>query len=344
MKIALCSSFVPFIDGGYRNIVDWLAATLTTAGHEVERVWLPEVDSPEKLVPQMAAYRWVDLRAADRVICFRPQSHLIQHPHKIVWFIHHLRVFYDMWDSAYRGFPDDIEHRALRDVLHATDTHALNEAKAIFANSKVVAERLHRFNGVRAEVLYPPMFQPERFRSGQPGDTVVSVCRIESHKRQHLLLDAMTLSKTNVKLALYGATSDPGYVDDLRRVVANHGLGDRVTIENRWISEDEKIDALENALAVAYVPFDEDSYGYPVIEGAHASRPAITTRDSGGVLEFIRDGVEGAVVEPRASEIAAVFDALFEDRETAARQGRAANARISELGISWAHILERLLA
>jgi len=344
MKIALCSSFVPFVDGGYRNIVDWLASTLIAAGHEVERVWLPEVDSPDKLVPQMAAYRWVDLQAADRVICFRPQSHLIRHPHKIVWFIHHLRVFYDMWDSAYRGFPDDVEHRALRDVLHATDTRALSEAKAIFANSTVVADRLRGFNGVEAEVLYPPVFQPERFRSGHFGDTVVSVCRMESHKRQHLLVEAMAISRTDVKLALFGSSADQDYVDGLRRLVTTLGLEGRVSIDDRWISEDEKVDALENALAVAYVPFDEDSYGYPVIEGAHASRPTITTHDAGGVLEFVRDGIEGAVVEPKASGIAAAFDSLFNDREAAGRQGRAAHARIDELGISWTHVMGRLLA
>ena len=97
MKVALCSTIVPFIRGGDRNIVEWLETMLLEAGHSVERVYLPMVDTPELLFRQMAAFRFVDLSMADRIICFRPQSHLIQHPHKILWFIHHIRVLYDLW-------------------------------------------------------------------------------------------------------------------------------------------------------------------------------------------------------------------------------------------------------
>ena len=57
MRIALCSSFVPFVNGGYRNIVEWLETMLLEAGHEVERIYLPEVDSPDLLFRQMAATR-----------------------------------------------------------------------------------------------------------------------------------------------------------------------------------------------------------------------------------------------------------------------------------------------
>lgn len=344
MRIALCSSFVPFVGGGYRHIVDWLAQMLVDAGHQVETVWIPEVDAPSLLVQQMAAYRWIDLEAADRVICFRPQSHLIRHPRKVVWFIHHLRVFYDLWHSEYRGFPDDVEHRAIRDILHGADTEALKEAVAIFANSKVVADRLQRYNGIQAEVLYPPVFRAERFHAGAYGDTVVSVCRIERHKRIHLLVDALAASRSPVKLAIYGTSSDPGYVRQLRESVVNYGLSDRVILEDRWITEDEKVDILSSALALAYVPLDEDSYGYPVLEGAHARRPVVTTTDSGGVVEFARDEVEGFVAAPIPVALSVAFDRLHADRQLAERMGRAAELRVAELGVSWSHVLERLLA
>ena len=99
MKVALCSTIVPFIGGGARNIVEWLETMLLEAGHSVERVYLPMVDTPELLFRQMAAFRFIDLSMADRIICFRPQSHLIQHTHKILWFIHHIRVLYDLWQN-----------------------------------------------------------------------------------------------------------------------------------------------------------------------------------------------------------------------------------------------------
>ena len=57
MKIALCSSIVPFIDGGGRFIVEWLERKLLEHGHEVERIYLPFVEDPREMFAQMVAYR-----------------------------------------------------------------------------------------------------------------------------------------------------------------------------------------------------------------------------------------------------------------------------------------------
>jgi len=160
MKIALVSSYVPFVYGGARNIVEWLEAELRKGGHAVERIYLPFLDLPDLLFEQMAAFRYVDLAAADRVICFRPPAHAILHPNKIVWFIHHVRIFYDLWDSQFRGVPDNAKYRGVRDALREADTRYLREAKRVFANSKRAAARLERFNGLSGEVLYPPVSQP----------------------------------------------------------------------------------------------------------------------------------------------------------------------------------------
>jgi hypothetical protein len=65
MKIALCSTFIPFLYGGGRNIVDWLQAMLEQQGHQVEKIYLPEVDAPDLLFQQMMAYRWLDLESSD---------------------------------------------------------------------------------------------------------------------------------------------------------------------------------------------------------------------------------------------------------------------------------------
>ena len=211
MKIALCSSFVPFIRGGARNIVEWLYTKLKECGHLVEIVYLPEDDVPSLLFQQMMAFRWVDLEAADRIICFRPQSHLIPHRNKILWFIHHVRVFYDLWDSEYRGFSDDLKHRGIRDALHRVDNASLNEAKAVFTNSRVVSDRLKRFNQVDSEVLYPPIFKPEQFYCEAFNDEILCICRLEHHKRQHLLLEALSCTKTPVCLRLSGSSMSRDY-------------------------------------------------------------------------------------------------------------------------------------
>lgn len=344
MRIALCSTYVPFIQGGARNIVEWLQEMLEREGHQVERIYLPEIDSPDILFRQMAAFRWIDLSMADRVICFRPQSHLISHPHKILWFIHHIRSFYDLWDTPYRGFPDDVEHRGMRDALHQVDTKAILEARHVFTNSQVVSQRLKAFNDIDSEVLYPPVFDSDRFHCRGFNDEIVYICRVEHHKRQHLLVEAMRYTKSAVKLRICGKASNDSYAALLDGIVAEHGLGAKVTIENRWISEEEKVDLLADCLGAAYVPLDEDSYGYPSVEASHAGKSILTTTDSGGVLELVTDGDNGFVVPPDARAIALAFDRLHDDSELARRMGERARARLDELNISWAHVLRRVLA
>ena len=103
MRIVLASSFVPFVNGGGRFIVEWLEQKLLERGHRVERFYIPFVDRPEDLFDQILAYRLIDLAdSCDRLIAFRPPSYVLCHPNKVLWFIHHIRAFYDLWDSPYR--------------------------------------------------------------------------------------------------------------------------------------------------------------------------------------------------------------------------------------------------
>lgn len=344
MKIALVSSFVPFVNGGYRNIVEWLQVMLERQGHRVERVYLPEIDAPELLFKQMMAYRWVDLDAADRIICFRPQAHLIPHRHKIVWFIHHLRAFYDLWDSPYRGFPDDQRHQGMRDALWQVDDAGLREAKALFTNSRAVSERLSKYNNVPSEILYPPVLEPERFYCGVYSNDIVCICRLEHHKRQHLLIEAMQYVTTPIRLRLFGKSGSPGYAHELQQMISALTLEEKVLLEDRWIPEEEKIEQLAHCLAAAYVPVDEDSYGYPSLEASHAKKPILTVSDSGGVLELVQDSVNGYVADPDPKALAQAMDRLYLDRNKTIQMGKAATERLKALNVSWEHVLQRLLA
>jgi len=292
----------------------------------------------------MSAYRWMDLSSADRIICFRPQSHLIRHPKKVLWFIHHLRTFYDLWDSPYRGFPDDSKHLGIRDALHATDTIALHEAHKIFTNSQVVSNRLLTYNKVASEVLYPPIFQPERFHCKGYSDEVVYICRIEHHKRQHLLIEAMKHTKTPVRLRICGLSSNHDYIKTINKLIDYNKKNNRVILENRWISEEEKVEYLSNCLAAAYLPLDEDSYGYPSLEASHASKAILTTSDSGGVTELVTHRHNGLISEPDPRALAGALDQLYTERITAMRMGAHAKKRIEELNISWEHVVSRLLS
>jgi glycosyltransferase involved in cell wall biosynthesis len=343
VRVALCSTDEPFVGGGARHIVEWLELELLARGCEVDRIFLPQTSEPSTIYSQMMAFRWVDLSAADRVICFRPQSHMISHPHKIVWFIHHVRTYYDLWNSPYRGFHDGEANTALRRLIVEADTVALSEAKALFTNSHVVSKRLRDFNGLNSTVLYPPMLRPERFSCQGFSDEILYIGRIEHAKRAHLLVEALALTRSPVRLRLCGAAGGQDYSRQVRRLIDKHGLSERVAFENRWISEEEKAAALSLCRAVAYCPLDEDSYGYVTLEAAHSAKPIITTSDSGGVLEFVTDGTSGLVVAPNPAALAAAFDRLFENPNLASVLGEGAQQRVDELRISWDHVVECLL-
>ena len=69
------------------------------------------------------------------------------------------------------------------------------------------------------------------------------------------------------------------------------------------------------------MPFDED-FGYVTLEAFLARKPVITATDSGGPLEFVVDGVNGAVVAPTPEPIAAAINALRRRSRSRARVAR----------------------
>jgi glycosyltransferase involved in cell wall biosynthesis len=117
------------------------------------------------------------------------------------------------------------------------------------------------------------------------------------------------------------------------------GLGERVQFRGH-VSDEELIDLYAGARAVYYAPIDED-YGFTTVQALAAARPVVTTDDSGGVLEFIEDSVNGYVVAPRPEAIAARLDALARDSALAARLGSAGPARVA--GITWERVVDALV-
>src|SRR3984957_7875879 len=343
MRVALFSSYVPFINGGARFIVEWLEQKLLEYGHQVERVYLPFADNARDLLPQMIAFRCLKIERADRVVCFRPPAYLLQHPNKILWFIHHFRAFYDLWGTEVSP-PDTCYNRALRGAIFQADGVLVREAPMIFANSRVVQKRLKDFNDVDSSVLYPPLLTPEAYRNVGYGNEVVYLSRLVSHKPQHLLVRAMAHVKTEVKARICGEDISGEYARELTSLASSLALGDRLSIENRWISEQEKCDIIGRSLAVAYFPLDEDSYGYPTLEAAHSDKPILTTTDSGGVLEFVANERNGLVCDGSAEAIAESLDRLYSDRALAEELGQEANKTVKKLRIDWDNVINHLLA
>jgi glycosyltransferase involved in cell wall biosynthesis len=347
MKVLVASSISPFVEGGSTFIVEWLAEAVRERGHEVEVLLFPFEGRPDTILEELLAMRLLDVsQHGDRLIAIRGPSYLLRHPSKVVWFIHHHRTAYDLWGTRYQDIPNTPEGVATRDAIIRADNLAFAECRAIFSNSRVVQQRLKRFNAVEAEILYPPLPSGNLYPTGAAGDALVYVSRLTHHKRQWLAIEALALTRHRVRLIIAGRP-DPGaesYADDLRFRIRTQGLESRVTLIADWISEEEKLAMLSSSLGVLYFPVDEDSYGYPTLEAFSCGKPVISTTDSGGTDEIIEDGVNGFLTSPEPQSIARAMDRLFEDRARAEQMGQAGRIRMTEMKIHWDHVVTRLLA
>jgi glycosyltransferase involved in cell wall biosynthesis len=254
-----------------------------------------------------------------------------------VWLFHQHRGAYDAADAAWSDLGLDDDSLDTQRLLATWDTTALEEATRLFALSGVVAGRLARFNGLVAEPLYPPPPLHERLVPGEPGDTVLTVTRLEQNKRPGLLVEAMAEVQSPVHAAVAGKGSAAG---DLAATVARRRLGDRVDLLG-FVDDDELVRRLACALAVVYAPVDED-YGFVTLQAFLAGVPVITAADSGGVLEWVEHEVTGLVTDGTPGGVAAAIDRLAADRELAHKLGAAGRERAAALG--WDDVVTRLTA
>ncbi|HZL03866.1 MAG TPA: glycosyltransferase family 4 protein [Coriobacteriia bacterium] len=345
MRVIIASTSVPLVDGGGRLIVRWTAEAMRAEGHQVEEYFLPFPTTPRPALAAMVGLRATPFAGnGDRLVAIRWPAHVIRHENKATWFIHHYRELFDLWDSPHRGVPANGEGVAYREALRRIDNQGLGESRDLFTNSLIVRDRVREYNGLEAEPLFPPMGgDTSRFRTDEYGDFIFYPSRITPIKRQLLAVEAMRHTTSAVRLIIAGKPESSSYRKKLQDYVREHDLGDRVELRFGWMDEDEKLGLLARCLALAYLPFDEDSYGYPSLEASHSAKPIVTLTDAGGALEFVRDEAEGLVTEPRPQDLAVAFDRLHEDRATAERMGMQSSARRDELHIAWPHVIRRLL-
>jgi glycosyltransferase involved in cell wall biosynthesis len=348
VRVAVLHPQTAFVRGGAETHAEALVRALKAAGHEADLVqiagkWYPA----SQLAHQMAVWRSFDITESnglkvDAVIALKFPAYLIEHERKIVWLIHQHRTAYELWDHPeFADLSRQDDGAGVRDMVWNADRLALNEAKRVFTNSKNVQERLWSSLRIPSEHLYHPSGVTEHLLDQAPGaygDYVLFPSRMESLKRQSLVIDAMTHVRSDVKLVLVGRGPDE---PQLRERVDKLRLKDKVRFEI-GVSDDRLHQLYLGALAVYFGPFDED-YGYVTLEGFAAERPVVTLTDSGGPLEFVADGETGFVCAPEPKAIAESFDRLQGDHDLAARMGKAGNAFVRAEVPRWPDVVARLL-
>jgi glycosyltransferase involved in cell wall biosynthesis len=344
MKVLIVNNMAPFVWGGAEELAANLQKNLAAAGHEAEVLRIPFQWEPASRIPsQMLMVRALELQNVDHVVALKFPAYLIRHPSKTLWLLHQYRQAYDLFDAGQSNLPPGSEGAQLRTVIANADNESFAEARKILTNSDVTRQRLRKYNGFDAEVLLPPINDPELFCGGPVGDYLFAGGRVNGMKRQHLLLEALAKAPHQARLVVAGPPDSPADGDRLHALVERLGLSDRVRLDLRLLPRAAYADYVNGAAAVAYLPFDEDSLGYVSMEAATAGKALITTSDSGGILTLARHQETGWVVEPEPDALATALAEACGDRQRAAERGAAARALWLALGATWPHTVERLL-
>jgi glycosyltransferase involved in cell wall biosynthesis len=342
VRVAVCRPQVPFVWGGAELLADSLVAELRRRGHEATCVSIPFKWYPgARVLTQALLWRLVDLEEADGrpidlVIATKFPSYVVRHRNKVVWLVHQFRQAFDLDGTEFAQFGPSAFDRATRRAVHRLDRVALGEARRVFAISANVAARLEQSIGLDAEVLLPPP-QDLAYRCEGYGDFVLAVGRLDRMKRIDLLLESTALVP-GLKLVIVGDGPDRPRLEALSR---RNGAAEAAITFSGNVPAAALADLYARCLAVYYAPRDED-FGLVPLEAFRSEKPVVTTRDSGGPLEVVRDGETGLICEPNAAAIARACAWLVAHPEGAREMGRAGRALADT--VTWDAVVTRLLS
>lgn len=347
-RVVVLGAQVPFVRGGAELLNEELVRQINLWGKErqvvAELVQLPYRWYPEsEILSSLLAWRLLDLNESngqkvDLCICTKYPTYAANHANKVLWLVHQHRVLYDLEGTQFDQPNLTARDRATRDALRDSDRELLSEIEPRFTISQTVTDRLQHFSGLSSEVLYPPSKLAPFIRSGDYGDYILCIGRLESMKRPDLLIRAAErVPHAKVIIAGTGASD---YARSLTPLVRKLGLENRVELAG-FVEDEKLLDLIANCRAVFYSPVDED-YGFATLESFAAHKPVITVDDSGEVGRIVQSTGSGWVTAPTPEAIA---ESLVDCYRKDASQLRA----IAEEGyrlsgtITWERVISQLV-
>ncbi len=348
--------------------------------HHVDLIKLPSREhSFWDLVDTYESFSKLNLSHFDLVISTKYPAWMVNHPNHVCYMQHRLRGLYDTYHftrlplkcsspnpkiQALTGFMDrykedstrleqffghlhnlrnssDIDKDVFafpgplaRQVIHYLDGIGLaaSRIRRYTAIAKNVAGRQDYFpEGVDVQVVHHPTHLTVS-RKGS-ADYLFTVGRVDNAKRVRLMIEAMQHVKSRISLKIAGTGPDEPELRQLAR------SDERIEFLG-FVNDDDVADYYADALAVLYIPYDED-YGMVTIEAMLNGKPVITTTDSGGPLEFVTDGETGFISDPSPTALAAKIDEAANNRRQVLAMADACRQRVGH--ISWESVVSSLL-
>ena len=377
----IAPSPVPFRVGGAERLFDGLTAAINDrTEHSADLIKLPSPEhSFVEILESYRRFADLDVSHFDLVIATKYPAWMVTHPNKVLYLLHTLRGLYDAYhfasepeavidpprevagliaaldaldlrsgtyDAAFDAAESAVERLGIdhpvfrfpgpliRRLVHTLDAAALSPPNTVrhFSISQTVASRDYFPSGVVSGVAYPPSNLTGFYEGAS--DYFFTASRLDVPKRIGLIVEAFLKADVDQPLKIAGTG------EEMERLVELAGGDERVEFLGR-VTDNQLVDLYANALAVPFVPFDED-FGLITVEAMHCGTPVVTCADSGGPTELVEHGVNGLVTDPNATSLAAAFTALGRNPQKA--RAMAAAAISTAASINWDSVIDNLLA
>ncbi|MFE1461978.1 glycosyltransferase family 4 protein [Streptomyces nigra] len=234
--------------------------------------------------------------------------------------------------------------------LDARERTVLRAVDAVVATSDWAVRRLVSHHGLAPERVHvaAPGADIAPLASGTDGvSRLLCVAAVTPRKGQHRLVEALaTVTDLPWSCSFVGGLNhDPVYVDELRSLIARHGLTDRLVLAGPQAGAE--LDASYNSADLMVLTSYAETYGMAVTEALARGIPVLAT-DVGGVPEAVGrapdGGVPGILVPPEnPAAIAAELRGWFGEADVRRRLKAAARGRRAALN-GWAGTARSLAA
>lgn len=209
----------------------------------------------------------------------------------VPWF---LRPAFDVWAKANRGL----------------NKRYVSHVQTIACDSKLVQDRIKKYLGRDATVIYPPV-DTRRFYNKPAENYWLSVNRLFSHKRIELQLEALRLLPQE-RLVIVGSYEKSRHFKKYAHAIQQN-LPPNVEVRS-WISDTDLLSLYASCKGLLATAREED-FGLTPVEAMAAGKPVIAVNE-GGYKETVIPNVTGKLVAASGKDIAAAMTDIGPQSDT----------------------------